>query len=204
MSQSPRCPWLRAVPESTTPSSSLRPQHYIIYFSWSFWAYKSRIWYATLLNFVLLYCFDMLHYHIALICYIAFVLLHFYDMLHCFDILHIATSLLFCYNVTFLWYVTLPHCFDMLHCHITLICYIATLLLFCYILIYMNTYYIARWQKLAKWDECGNMDQHYCTTKISASNNMKHIGHSIKLKSESIQMKFSSSSLSSFCVRGLF
>jgi hypothetical protein len=30
------------------------------------------------------------------------------------------------------------------------------------------------------------MDQHYCTIKISALNNMKQIGHSIKLKSESI------------------
>jgi hypothetical protein len=28
--------------------------------------------------------FDMLHYHIALICYIAFVLLHCFDMLHFF------------------------------------------------------------------------------------------------------------------------
>jgi hypothetical protein len=33
------------------------------------------------------------------------------------------------------------------------------------------------------------MDQ-YCTIKISALNSMKHIGHSIKIKSESIQMKF--------------
>jgi hypothetical protein len=51
---------------------------------------------------------------------------------------------------------------------------------------------------------CGNMDQHYCTMKVLALNNMKQIGHLIKLKSESIQMKFSSSSLPSFCVRGLF
>jgi hypothetical protein len=29
-------------------------------------------------------------------------------------------------------------------------------------------------------------DQHYCTIKISASNNMQQIGHSIKLKPESI------------------
>jgi hypothetical protein len=46
------------------------------------------------------------------------------------------------------------------------------------------------------------MDQHY-TIKISALNNIKHIGHSIKLKSESIQMKFSSS-LPLFSERGLF
>jgi hypothetical protein len=38
------------------------------------------------------------------------------------------------------------------------------------------------------------MDQHYCTIKISSSNNMQQIGHSIKLKSESIYMKFSSTS----------
>jgi hypothetical protein len=39
--------------------------------------------------------FDMLHYHIALICYIALILLHCFDMLHC----HIA---LIHYIVTFL------------------------------------------------------------------------------------------------------
>jgi hypothetical protein len=43
------------------------------------------------------------------------------------------------------------------------------------------------------------MDQHYCTIKIFALNNMKQIGHSIKLKSESIFIKFSSS-LPSFCM----
>jgi hypothetical protein len=32
----------------------------------------------------------------------------------------------------------------------------------------------------------GNMYQHYCTIKILALNNMKQIGHSIKLKSKSI------------------
>jgi hypothetical protein len=56
--------------------------------------------------------FDMLHCHIALICCIAFVLLHCFNMLHC----HIA---LMCY-ISFV----LLHCFDMLHCHIALICYI--------------------------------------------------------------------------------
>jgi hypothetical protein len=30
------------------------------------------------------------------------------------------------------------------------------------------------------------MDQHYCTIKILALNNMKQIGHLIKFKSESI------------------
>jgi hypothetical protein len=34
------------------------------------------------------------------------------------------------------------------------------------------------------------MDQHYCTIKIFALNNMKQIGHSIKLKSESIFIFF--------------
>jgi hypothetical protein len=120
----------------------------------------------------------MLHCHIALICYIAFVQLHCFDMLHC----HIA---LICYIATLLWYATLSHCFDILHWNIAL-----TLLLFFYIVIYMNAYYIAQWWKWSKWDEFGNVNQHYCTIKISASNNMKQIGYSIKLKSESIQMKF--------------
>jgi hypothetical protein len=45
----------------------------------------------------------VLHYHIALICYVAFVLLHCFDMLpHCFDMLHIATLLLFCYILIYL------------------------------------------------------------------------------------------------------
>jgi hypothetical protein len=59
------------------------------------------------------------------------------------------------YIATLLWYAT--YCYN---------------LLFCYILIYMNAYYIVQSQKWAKWDEYGNMDQHYYTTKISASNNM--------------------------------
>jgi hypothetical protein len=69
------------------------------------------------ISFVLLHCFDMLHYHIALICYIAFNMSHCFDMLHC-----------FCF-VVLLRYATLPHCFDMLHCHIALICYT---LLYCF------------------------------------------------------------------------
>jgi hypothetical protein len=76
--------------------------------------------------------FDMLHCHIALICYIAFVLLHCFDVLHC----HIA---LICDIATLLWYAILIliccialifyiafillYCFDMLHCHIAMICY---------------------------------------------------------------------------------
>jgi hypothetical protein len=52
--------------------------------------------------FVLLHYFDVLHCHIALICYIAFVLLH------CFDC-HIALICYIAFNMS--------HCFDMLHCH---------------------------------------------------------------------------------------
>jgi hypothetical protein len=63
------------------------------------------------ITFILLHCFDVLHCHIALICYIAFNMLHCFDMLHC----HIA---LICY-IAFV----LLHCIDMLHCHIALICY---------------------------------------------------------------------------------
>jgi hypothetical protein len=46
------------------------------------------------------------------------------------------------------------------------------------------------------------MDQDH-TIKISASNGIKHSAHTIKLESESIQMKFSSS-LMAFSVWGLF
>jgi hypothetical protein len=78
------------------PMSSPSPHCYIVYFSMSFWAYKSGIWYATLLWYVTLPhcydmlhtstllwystlpdCFDMLRCHIALICYIV-TLLHFF------------------------------------------------------------------------------------------------------------------------------
>jgi hypothetical protein len=161
MSQSLRHHRTRAIPEPATPSSSPSMQDYIIYFSLPFRPTNPD--------------FDMLHCHITLICYITFNMSHCFDMLHCFwyatlphcfDMLHC-----FC-SIALLWYATLSQCFDMLH--------IATLLLFCYILIYMNAYYIAQSWKWAKWDECGNMDQHYCTINISASNNMKQIGHSIK------------------------
>jgi hypothetical protein len=70
--------------------------------------------------------FYMLHCHIALICYIAFVLLHFYDMLHC-HILLLSAALL--------WYATLTPYVDVLN--------IAKLHLFFYILIDMNAYYNA-------------------------------------------------------------
>jgi hypothetical protein len=129
--------------------------------------------------------FHMLYCHIALICYIAFVLLHYIDMLHChialicyiITILWYATLLLFCcialmwYIVTLLWYATLP-----LTCRIDLICYIAFDMLDCFDMLYcfdMIHCHIAQWWKWAKWDECGNMDQYYCTIKISASNNMQ-------------------------------
>jgi hypothetical protein len=86
----------RAVPEPAMPSSSLSPQRCIVYFSLSFWGYKSWIWYVTLPH-----CFDMLYcfYFVALLWYAT--LIHYFDMLHCFD---------------------MPHCFDMLYCHIALRC----------------------------------------------------------------------------------
>jgi hypothetical protein len=84
----------------------------------------------------------MLHYHISLICYIAFVLLHCFDMLHC----HIALICYIAFNMS--------HCFDILRCFD------------------MLHFHIAQCQKWAKLDECGNMDQHYCTIKILALNNM--------------------------------
>jgi hypothetical protein len=99
-------------------------------------------------------------------------------------ICYIATLLLFCcialmcYITTLISYTTLP-----LTCHITLICYIAFDTLHCFDMLHCH---IAQWWNWAKWDECDNMEQHYCTIKISASNNMQQIGHSIKLKFESI------------------
>jgi hypothetical protein len=85
--------------------------------------------------------FDMLHCHITLICYIAFVLLHFFDVLHCHIALicYIACNKSHCFDmlhcfwyVALLWYATLPHCFDMLHYHISLICYNAFVRLHCF------------------------------------------------------------------------
>jgi hypothetical protein len=108
----PVMPSTHAVPEPATPSSSLSPQHYIVYFSLSFWVCKSWFWYATLAHcFDMLHCFHMLYCHITLICYIAFVLVHCFEMPHC----HIV---LICY-IAFV----LLHYFDMLQCHIILICY---------------------------------------------------------------------------------
>jgi hypothetical protein len=195
--------WTHTVPEPTTSSSSPSPQGYIVYFSLSSWAYKSWFWYAALFLFccIALMCYisTLLWYttmpltcRIALICYVDF------DMLHCFDMLHYHIALI-CYIVTLLWYVTL-----LLFCCIALMCYIVTLLryatlpltcriaLICYIAFDMLHYFdmlhchIAQWWKWAKWDECGNMDQHYCTIKISASNNIQQIGYLIKLKYESM------------------
>jgi hypothetical protein len=65
------------------------------------------IWYIA---FVLLHCFDVLHCHIALICYIAF------NMSYCFDMLHCFWYVTLLWYAIMLWYATLPHCFDMLHC----------------------------------------------------------------------------------------
>jgi hypothetical protein len=93
MPQSPRRRRTRAVPEPAMPSSSPNPQGYnIVYFLCHFGPTNPD--------------FDMLHCHIALICYISFVPLHCFDVLHC----HIA---LICY-------ITFNMC-------ISLICYIATL-----------------------------------------------------------------------------
>jgi hypothetical protein len=143
--------------------------------------------------FVLLHYFDVQHCHVALICYIAFNMLRCFDMLHCFwyaAFLWYATlphyfDMLHCFcSAALLWCATFPHCFDMVHClsHVALLRYASLILMCCIALIY----YIAQWWKRAKWDECGNMGQHYCTIKISASNNMLQMGHSIKLKSKSI------------------
>jgi hypothetical protein len=192
-SLSPRCHCPHDVLEVTTPSNPCRPwarnavvlpkparQHcnFFCHFGPTnpdfdmLHCHIALIWYIV---FVLLHYFDVIHCHIALICYITFNMSHCFDMLHChialiccitFDMLHCHIDLMlhcFCSTALFL-YATLPHCFDMLH--------IAILLLFYYILIYMNAYYIAQWWRWAKRDECGNMDQHLCTIKISSSNYM--------------------------------
>jgi hypothetical protein len=140
-----------AVPEPTTPSSSPSPQGYnIVYFSLSFWAYKSWFWYATLPH-----CFGMLH----CFCSAALLWCATLSQLLWYDTLSLTCLIaLLCYVATLLWYATLLficcialisyiafvllHCIDMLHCHIALIWY--TLLLFCYILIYINACYIAQ------------------------------------------------------------
>jgi hypothetical protein len=176
-----------------------------MYIFLSLWGYKSWFWYATLPYFfdmlhrfcsaAFLLCATLPHWFVALLWYATLLLICCIALI-CYiaTLLWYATLLLFCcialmcYITTLLWYATLPltcrialicyiafnmsHCFDMLQCF--LICCIA---LICY---------IAQWRNWAKWDECGNMDQHYCTIKISASNNMLQIGHSIKFISESI------------------
>jgi hypothetical protein len=63
-SKSPRCHRTHVVPEPITLSSSPSPQGYILYFSLSFWVYKSWFWCAILI----LFCC------IALMCYIATLL----------------------------------------------------------------------------------------------------------------------------------
>jgi hypothetical protein len=96
-SQSPRCYRPHTFPEPSMLSSAPSPQCYIVYFLCHFWPTNPE--------------FDVLHCHIAFICYIAFVLLHCFDMLYC--------------HITLIWYIAfvLMYCFDMLNCHIALICY---------------------------------------------------------------------------------
>jgi hypothetical protein len=105
--------------------------------------------------------------------YIVYFLCHFGPTNHDFDMLHCHIYLI-CY-IDFV----LLHCFDVLYCHIALICYIAFDMLHFFDMLHCH---IAQWRKWAKWDECGNMDKHYYTIKISASNNKQQIGNSIKLK----------------------
>jgi hypothetical protein len=82
--------WRPRAHDVIDPAPSSSTQHYIVYFSMSFWASRSWIWYATLS--------------------------HCFDMLHCFNMLHIATLLLFChialicYIVMLLWYATYYFC----------------------------------------------------------------------------------------------
>jgi hypothetical protein len=209
-------PWrhrTRAVPEPAMSSSSPSLQGYIVYISlWptnpDFDMLHCHIAFICHIAFVLLYYFDMLHcifffvilglqvliliYYIAILLWCGALLLFHHIALICYIVtfLWYATLFLFCcialmcYIITLLWYATLP-----LTCRIALICYIAFDMLHCFGMLYcfdMLHCHIAQRRKLAKWDECGNMDQHYCTIKISALNNIKEIGHSIKLKIESI------------------
>jgi hypothetical protein len=139
-SPNPQCPRARDVVE---PVPSLSPQRhrppqarktiilyiFLCYFgptNLDFDMLHCHIALICYIAFVLLHCFDVLHCHIALICYIAFNMSHCFDMLHC----HIALT---CY-IAF----DMPHCFDMLHCHIVLICYIAFVLLHCFDMLYCH------------------------------------------------------------------
>jgi hypothetical protein len=99
-SPSLRCHRLHAIPELATLSSSPSPQCYIVYFPCHFGPTNPEI--------------DMLHCHIALICYIAFFLLHCFYMLLCpialtyyidFVPLHFFDMLI----AALLWYAT--HCY---------------------------------------------------------------------------------------------
>jgi hypothetical protein len=135
-SQSPWCHWTCALPEPATPSSSMSPATLYVYFflchfeptNPDFDMLHCHITLIYYIAFVLLHCFDMLHCHIALICY----MLHCFDMLHCHIALicYIASDILLCFDmlhchITLICYIAfvLLHCFDILHCHITLICY---------------------------------------------------------------------------------
>jgi hypothetical protein len=119
----PSSPWCPRAYDTVEPASSLSPQCRC-----PPWAHK-----ATLYIFLCHFGptnpnFDMLHCHIVLICYIAFVLLHCHIALICYiaTLLWYTTLLLFCciaLIVTLLWYDTLP-----LTCCIALICYISTFL----------------------------------------------------------------------------
>jgi hypothetical protein len=119
----PSSPWCPRACDVVEPASSLSPQCRC-----PPWAHK-----ATLYIFLCHFGptnpnFDMLHCHIVLICYIAFVLLHCHIALICYiaTLLWCTTLLLFCciaFIVTLLWYATLP-----LTCCIALICYISTFL----------------------------------------------------------------------------
>jgi hypothetical protein len=139
-----------AVPRSTTPSSSLSPQrleHAMTSNPHWPWAHSTVILpkparlHCIFLFVILGLQILILTCDIALICYIAFILLHCFDVLHChiFWIYYIAFNMSHCFDMihcfsyaALLWYATLPHCFDMLHCDISLIWYIAFVLLHCF------------------------------------------------------------------------
>jgi hypothetical protein len=151
MSLSPWCPRAR---DAVEPAPSLSLQHRrppqsrkatLYIFLCHFWPTNPdfdmlhcHIDLICYIAFVLLHCFNVLHCHIALICYIAFNMSQCFDMLHChislicyipFDMLHYF-DMLHC-HIALIIYIAfvLLHCFDMLHCHIILICYT---LLYCF------------------------------------------------------------------------
>jgi hypothetical protein len=92
-------PWHPRARDIVEPTPPLSPQHHR----------PPQARKATLYTFLYYFGptnpdFDMLHCHIALICYIAFVLLHCFDVIHW----HIALICYIAFNIS--------HCFDMLHC----------------------------------------------------------------------------------------